>query len=314
MKKSYAESVCPQVWHQQPHDKSVSVGGGSSNQSQKTMNAVMQVPLVSPQQPQPTIAPATPQGQKEDGSVLRAGFVEELNTVQAALASLPESPHLADVRGQLASKEKDLKKKISLTRPLASRLDTCLAAVERSKKRMAQASEAEANARQLWEDACRTKEEAAHDLAVKESELASIREKAIETGTVFQPSQRSSNSLEELETNMTSILQEMQTGARAPQEKIAEALTLMSALFVHLTDVSLQCKETEEIESLASTEPAAMNTSGAAEQTAGLLARQLLCKRVADVPVQDLEHAHQRSGASHEDALMMEAASGLGLQ
>ena len=280
--------------------------------SQKTMNAVTQASMAPAQPPQPTQMSAASHNQAEDGSVLRAGLVEELKTVQAALTSLPDSPQLEDVRNQLLEKEIGLKRKISLTRPLASRLDTCIAAVERSKKRLVQASEAEECARQQWENACKMKEEAAQDLAAKEGDLASIRDKAIETGTVLQSSQRGNNSLEELETNMMSILEEMQAGARAPRDKIAEALTLMSSLFVHLTEVSQQCKEIDETESLASTQPAAVNTSGVAEVTAGLAVRALLGKRAAEVPVQDLDPASQLNGTSKEDVLMMEAAAGLG--
>ena len=147
----------------------------------------------------------------QDGHSTREKLEEELNTIIDALKALPDSPVLQETRSELTSRRKQLKKHISATRPLASCLDTCLAAVEESKKRLNQATQEEESVRCAREDLCRCKVAAEEDLADKESQLATLRESAITHGTCsnFSQNQTGGNSIKELESNMASILGEI---------------------------------------------------------------------------------------------------------
>ena len=317
MKKSFAEAVAPKTWHSWPHGGHTNHWGSVPTDSGQSLK----VPLVTQPPLSPLVATSAPHQEPHpvpqhavDGAPCRAKLVEELGKVETALASLPQCESLMDTKVQLEKKKEELKKGISDTRPLCSRLDTCMAAVERAKKRLLQASDQEMAARQAWEEACQVRAAVEEDLAVKEEQLNALRARAMAaaTGTPHLPS---GNSIMDLEKNMTMILEEMRAGGRAPQEKVAEAMTLMSGLFAHLTEVSRHCREAEDTMSMASTTRASpadaevlMEPSDAASLLADRCTTRFM-KRPPEVATAALE----RSAQAHPDmeTLLQEASAGL---
>ena len=322
MKKSWAEAVAPKQWTPPAHQRQEYTAADweewkawkRSQPSTKVMNAVHS--SVNTHAPPRVQAMPTPQTMQptEDGQSAREKLEEELNTLVDALKLIPDSPVLRETRSQLTSRQEQLKKQITATRPLASRLDTCIAAVERAKKRVNQAAQEEENARCAWEDLCRCKVAAEEDLQEKELQLSVLRESAIAHGTCSSHSQShpSGNSIEELESNMTQILAEMQQGGRASHHRIKEAMGMMSALFQHLQDVALECKDQDEARSEASTVQVPTGNpihGGAAPAgTSG-------AKRPAETDVQQLDAMMAQESATYEDPFtvrMHEAALALG--
>ena len=187
--------------------------------------------------------------------------------------------------------------------------------MERSKKRLLQACDHEMMARQSWGETCRARAAAEEDLAAKEEQLNALRERAMATAT-GSPHLPQGNSITELENNMAMILEEMRAGGRAPPEKVAEAMTLMSGLFAHLTDVSRSCRDAEDTMSMASTAPvssasaeALMEPGDAAMQSPDKCPTRFM-KRPAEVATAALERSAQ--GRPDMDTLLQEAAAALG--
>ena len=319
MKKTWAEAVAPKLWtppSTQKQDRTSTEweefkDWKRSQPSPKILNAVN----TSVNTPWPHRAQGAETSQTmQDGQSAREKLAEELNTINEALRLLPDSLVLQETRFELTTRQEQLKKQISATRPLASRLDSCIAAVERAKKRLNQATQEEDAARCAWEDLCKSKAAAEEDLESKERELAALRESAIADGTCssLSPNQPGGNSIKELENNMAHILGEMQHGGRASQHRIEEAMSMMSTLFQHLQDVARECKDQEEVRSEAST---AQMLTGPNIHGAAAPASISGAKRPAEMKVQQLDAIMAQECAAAADPFevrMHEAALALG--
>ena len=151
MKKSWAEAVAPKQWappctQNQEWTAAEWEGWRERKRSQlspKTLSAVhSSIDACSSAQMQSIQGTQTMQP-TQDGQSAREKLAEELNMINDALKFLPDSPVLQETRNELTARQEVLKKQISATRPLASRLDSCIAAVERAKKRLNQVAQKE---------------------------------------------------------------------------------------------------------------------------------------------------------------------------
>ena len=231
MKKSYSDAVSPSAW--QP--------SMSRQISQPQM--VNQQGTSGPAAPMPTLEPPQhPQmlQQVDDGAQLRAELGAEIDEIDTVLASLPKSKLVEEMRLGLESKKEALKQKISGTRPISSQLSSCLAAVDRARKRHSVATDAVLAAQAAVEKAEKEAIATQEQLQIREAQLASLQEQVVECGTGSSHSQN--DCLQGLENSMTKILCEMKSGGQTASQGIDQAFNLMNELFVHLSAVAKECK------------------------------------------------------------------------
>ena len=142
-------------------------------------------------------------------------------------AALPESA--SDVKKILSDQINQLKVDITKLRPMGARIDGCRAALLRATARRDKAQNAFAEAQQ-------TLIEAEMHVAMKEKELHALTEESMKS----QPAQANSTCLQDLQSGMQRVVQEMQAAGTIPQEYITKATAEMESLFSGLSQFTVQ--------------------------------------------------------------------------
>ena len=123
------------------------------------------------------------------------------------------------------------------------------------------------------------------------------------------------DSIQVLEHSMTSILEEMKAGGRAAPSRISEAMSLMTSLFGHLTEVARECAAEPEFDEGASMASTSLLQPGNGDAMPGSISvgrgAGHPMKRGPEVTVSELEAKRRIDNDNFENTLLQEASMAL---
>jgi hypothetical protein len=192
-----------------------------------------------PQSGEATCQASTVSRPEETSSEARSKseYFTQIKAIQAALEQLPDTGVFSAPRATLIAQREDLKKKITNSKPLAARIESCRGAMERAQRKRQAALEA-------LQLAQATFNEADQNAFVKEGELKSMEAEYLATAQKhLTVESQAETCLDALQNNMTRVLQEMESGGKVDQSLLSGAYTQMASLFQGLTAISDQCKQ-----------------------------------------------------------------------
>ena len=167
----------------------------------------------------------------------RSEYSAQIKAIESALEQLPDTEVFSTSRATLIAQREDLKKKITNSKPLAARIESCRGAMERAQRRRQAALEA-------LQLAQATFKEADQNACVKEGELKSMEAEYLATAQKHLTVEAQDETcLDALQNNMKRVLQEMESGGKVDQSLLSGAYTQMASLFQGLTAISDQCKQ-----------------------------------------------------------------------
>ena len=152
---------------------------------------------------------------------------QQLAQLEASLAQLPDMPCFATSRAALIKQITEVKSRVDHTKPIGSRIDSCKAALERARQRLATADAALTAAQSAKEVATQQVSTLEHDLRELQAVVAANAAK-----------QSSSNCLDRLQTEMETVIQEMSTSGAVDGADIASSMQQMVVLFQNLTQIA----------------------------------------------------------------------------
>ena len=167
----------------------------------------------------------------------KSEYSTQIKAIEAALEQLPDTAIFSESRAILMAQREDLKKKITSSKPLAARIESCRGAMERAQHRRQTALEA-------LQLAQATFKEADQNACMKEGELKAMEAEYLATAQKhLVVESQDETCLDALQNNMTRVLQEMESGGKVDQSLLSGAYTQMASLFQGLTAISEQCKQ-----------------------------------------------------------------------
>jgi hypothetical protein len=191
-----------------------------------------------PQSGEATCQASTAARPEETSSEARSKseYATQIKAIEAALEQLPDTEVFSESRATLSVQREDLKKKITNSKPLAARIESCRGAMERAQRRRQAALEA-------LQLAQATFKEADQHACMKEGELKTMEAEYLATAQAhLVVESRDETCLDALQSNMTRVLQEMESGGKVDQSMMTGAYAQMASLFQGLTAISEQCK------------------------------------------------------------------------
>jgi hypothetical protein len=211
-----------------------------------------------------TAAPLQQAPSQQDAETEKQAMVAKIKQLETSLASVPDGPECKHIRDAISQQIEQAKTKINSSKPLASRLEGCQAALDRSKKRLAAAES-------LAQSALAAREIATAEVTKFQAELNEVQSLIAQQATNSQDG----SCLDKLHTQMQSIVAEMSSSVHVEVSESQQAMQQMTTLFRQLTGIAAKA----QMAALA----AAQNTGQEKERL-----RKLLIDNAVASPVEPL--------------------------